>query len=643
MLLEAAQIQKSYGAKVVLTNASLRVGYGERVALVGRNGCGKTSLLRILLGEIEPDKGTVIRHRGCRIGVLRQNVEESPLHLTVRAAASMARSEQMQTKARLSELEAQMSAGESVDLEEYANLHERLLETGAYDAEREIDSVLSRLGFTHDDMGRPIAQLSGGQRTRLLLGTLLLEQPDLLILDEPTNHLDIEAVEWLENWLVQHRIAAVIVSHDRDFLQNTADRIVELENGKTREWPGPFDHFLRLREEDRQRAARIARTEAAKAAKLDEFVRRFMNSERTAQAKGRLRLLNRLNANRMNVPTDQRSMSVGFGSPTRSGDIVIRCEKLSVSFDSQVVFHDLDWIVMRGERWGVVGPNGCGKSTLLRALVQELAPTNGLARLGSKVQVGYFSQDLDLFELTDTPMDVLCGDLGMEIQPARNLLGRLLITGDQAFQTIGSMSGGERNKLALACLTAMNPNLLILDEPTNHLDFDSRQALINVLAEFKGTLVVASHDRWLLREVTNRTLEFGAFGILKKLEGYSRPIADGGNQEQVVNAKKRSTKSSGGRPVQFAWREPMSAHELSKSIVRKRTELERAESRVHALEAEIAHLEAQLATPPDDASLFELTLRHKDLVTSLGQAFEAWETVGTELDELEKLQNSRQR
>lgn len=643
MLLEAAQIQKSYGAEEVLADASLRVRYGERVALVGRNGCGKTSLLRILLGEIDPDRGTVNRHPGCRIGVLRQNVEDIPLHLSVRAAASAARSEQMQLRARLSELEAQMSRGANVDLEEYANLHERLLDTGAYDAEREIDSVLLRLGFAPDDMEKPIAQLSGGQRTRLLLGTLLLQQPDLLILDEPTNHLDIEAVEWLESWLLQHKVAAVIVSHDRDFLQKTADRIVEIENGKTRDWPGPFDHFLRLRDEHRQRAAKVARIESASEQKLEEFVRRFMNSQRTAQAKGRLRLLNRLRANRTHVPAQQRSMSLGFGSPSRSGDVVIRCEKLGVSYGDQVVFEDLDWVVMRCERWGVVGPNGCGKSTLLRTVVQDMPPTAGLARLGSNVQVGYFSQDLDLFDLTDTPMEVLCRNLGMEIQAARNLLGRLLITGDQAFQNIGSMSGGERNKLALACITAMNPNLLILDEPTNHLDFDSRHALIEVLAEYKGTLVVASHDRWLLREVTNRTLEFGPTGILQRLEGYSRPAATNGDREPKATAKKLRTQSSTAKPVRFDWREPISAHELSKAIVKKRAELERVESRIHTLESEIAHLESRLSSPPDDASLFELTLRHKDLITSLERAFAEWESVGTELGELEKLQNSRQK
>ncbi|HTQ08789.1 MAG TPA: ABC-F family ATP-binding cassette domain-containing protein, partial [Fimbriimonadaceae bacterium] len=536
MLLSVSNVAKAFGVDEILTGISFLIAAREKVALVGRNGTGKTTLLKILTGRLEADTGTVNLAQGAKIGYLRQ---EAPVTLgrTVLEEAQASLGHQLKLKRRLEELEGRLSAqsgpSDASDLEEYALLHEHFLEAEGYSAERDIRVVLQRMGFSEEEFARPTDKLSGGEKTRLAIARMLLEEPDLLILDEPTNHLDLQATEWLEGWLRQYHGAVLLVSHDREFLENTAERVLELRDGTVKSYPGPFPKYLKLKEEEEARQAEVAKRQEQEIAKLDEYVRRFMNSQRTAQARGRLKQMNRLIENKVEAPKKEQGMKGGFGTVKRSGDIVVECEKLAVGFSPSqfsrrgapgedwgglddgegrrerelVLFQDLDWTVRIQDRWGVIGENGAGKSSLIKTVLGLIPALAGRSRLGSNLEIGYFSQDTQELDPEQSPLDFMVWECDMLPADARNLLGRFLFSGDDVYRPIRTLSGGEKNKLSLARLTHQQPNLLILDEPTNHLDMDSREALAGVLKEFRGTLILISHDRWLLSQVTDHTLD----------------------------------------------------------------------------------------------------------------------------------------
>ncbi len=322
MLLNVSGVHKAFGLDIVLDGVDFRIDRREKVAMVGRNGAGKTTLLRILTGQMEPDTGSVQLARGAKVGYLRQE-HHFDAGQTVLEQAELARAEQLQLRARLDELEVRLENGPTVDeLDEYATLHEHYVELEGYSAERDLRVVLQRMGFDESEFSKPASKLSGGEKTRLALARLLLEQPDLLILDEPTNHLDLQATEWLEGWLRSYPGAVLLVSHDRAFLSNVGDRVIEMREGRVKSYPGPFDKFLKLRAEEEARLAEVAKRQDQEIAKLDEYVRRFMNSQRTAQARGRLKMKEKLVANRVTESAKDKTMRAAFGNTKRSGDIV---------------------------------------------------------------------------------------------------------------------------------------------------------------------------------------------------------------------------------------------------------------------------------------------------------------------------------
>lgn len=615
MILSVANLRKLFGVDIILDSVTFRIEKREKVALVGRNGTGKTTLLKLITQQLEPDGGSVNLQRGAKVGYLRQ---EHPVTSgrTVLQEAQSGLEHLLEIKTRLDELTKILENNPTDDdLAEFALLHEHFNDSEGYSAERDVITVLNRMGFEEADFERITDSLSGGERTRLALARLLLEEPDLLILDEPTNHLDLQATEWLESWIKQYHGAILLVSHDRSFLENTATKFIELRNGTVSIYEGDFHKYLKLREEDEARQADIAAKQAQQIAKLDEFVRRFMNSQRTAQARGRQKHMHRLQEQQIQAPTKDASMKVGFGKVTRSGDVVIKTEKLSVGFPDETLFKDLDWEVRYGERWGIVGENGAGKSTLIKTILGRHKAVDGSAKLGSRVELGYFSQDVADLDLDDSPLDHMVFEMGMDAGPARNLLGRFLFSGDDVFRPIRSLSGGEKNKLVLASLTQINPNLLVLDEPTNHLDMDSRAALAEVLNEYKGTLVLISHDRWLLSQVTNRILDVRRSGPKEYLGGYTE--------------YRRSTSNSGskGGTTQVMERiEPtLSPRELSKEIARMRQVVEDSENAVAKAEAEISRIENILTDPAEGEDIRKLTEEYQTAQKTLSEAMTKWE------------------
>lgn len=629
VLVQASDVGLSFGIDIILEGVSFRIDRREKVALVGRNGTGKTSLLRMLTGQIEPDRGNIHIARGAKIGFLRQ---ESPVTLgrTVLAEVESAMAEQTALRLRLTELEARLEAGATEDdLEEYALLQEHFLESEGYSLDHDVQVVLRRMGFEESEWSRLTDGLSGGEKTRLALARLLFAEPDLLILDEPTNHLDLEATEWLERWIKSYHGAVLLVSHDRAFLQATAERVLELRDHTLKAYPGNYDQYVRLRAEYEANLAMQAERQAEAMAKLDEYVRRFINSQRTAQARGRQKMLERLEENRIEAPKQERGIQAGFRAAKRSGDLVVSCRKLAVGFPDATLIPSLDWTVRQGERWGVIGENGAGKSTLIRTILGRHEALAGEAKLGSSLTIGLFWQDVSELPLEDSPLQYMMYEAGMDAAPARNLLGRFLITGDDVYRPIRTLSGGEKNKLVLARLTQESPNLLVLDEPTNHLDMDSREALAAVLREYRGTLILVSHDRWLLSQVADHILDVRRGGC----------VTFDGTYEEYRGRRDRPVATAPATPMAVASRreEPattLSPRELSKEIQRLTALVEQLEHDVESREKSVADLERQLASVPADADILQMTRDYQAAQEALAAELSAWEEQAGRLEQL---------
>jgi len=636
VLLNVSNVAKAFGPDSILTGVTFRVDAREKVALVGRNGTGKTTLLKILTGQYPPDSGSIHIARGARIGYLKQEapIEEGGSVLEV---AQASKAHEIEMRRRLTELEERLESGASdEDLEEYALLHEHFLESEGYSTESDIRVVLLKMGFTEDEFEKPASKLSGGEKTRLAIARLLLEEPDLLILDEPTNHLDLQATEWLEGWIRGYHGAVLLVSHDRTFLENTAQRVIEMRDGQVKSYPGPFAKFLQLRKEEDARLAEVAKRQDQEIARMDEYVRRFMNSQRTAQARGRLKLMNRLIGSKVEAPKNEKGMKGAFAAGKRSGDLVLETEKLTVGFPASsaegdhVLFRDLNWTVRNGERWGVIGENGSGKSTLIKVALGLQEPLAGRARLGSNVVCGYFSQDVSDIDVDQSPLDFMVYECDMLPADARNLLGRYLISGEDVYRPIKTFSGGEKNKLALARLTNLNPNLLILDEPTNHLDMASREALAEILQEYKGTLILVSHDRWLLGHVCHQILDIRHSGPIQFPGTYEEYKSGRANPKVATPASKQSI-AEPPKPT-------MTPREISKEIGRLEKLVATLEAQVSEDEAALRDLEERLSKVAPTEDIFALTREHASLQERLAGTMSAWEENSLKLEEFMALQ-----
>lgn len=632
MLLSVSRVRKSFGVDVVLSEVSFRIDEREKVALVGRNGAGKSTLLRLITQQDTPDAGSIMLRRGARIGYLRQ---EAPVTAgrTVLEEAQSSLQQQIGLRKRLDELEAAMDSGSASteELDEYALIHEHFVENKGYSVESDVRVVLKQMGFEEDEFDKPTSGLSGGEKTRLAIARLLLEEPDLLILDEPTNHLDLQATEWLESWVRGYHGAVLLVSHDRAFLENTVQRVLDLREGQVKSYPGDFSQYRELRHAEELRLAEVARQQEREIAKLDEYVRRFMNSQRTAQARGRLKLMNRLTEQKVEAPKNDKGMKAGFGSVARSGDLVLECRDWVIGYGTPL-FPALSWTVRIGERWGVIGENGAGKSTLVQSLLGHLDPLSGTYKLGANVSVGFFRQDGADFDPEMSPLDYCVWELDMEPQPARDLLGRFLFSGDDVYRPIGTFSGGEKNKLALAKLTHQNPNLLVLDEPTNHLDMASREALADVLKAYRGTLVMVSHDRWLLDKICDRTLDVRRSGVIS-FEGGFREYH---SRQSSGLPPKTGQPKSGSAPEPI---EPeLSPRELSKEIQRVAKVVESLEQQVGDLESDLSEIEATLASVSPTEDVLAMSLDHQRTKEDLDAAMAAWEEQSLHLASLQAKQ-----
>ncbi|MGD8814530.1 MAG: ABC-F family ATP-binding cassette domain-containing protein [Anaerolineales bacterium] len=629
-LIIASELAKSYGAQDVFSGISLTIPPQARIAMVGPNGVGKTTLLRLLVGLETPDRGSVQRSSRLKVGFLPQeatysaytktDMERTLWDYAVGAFGPLRKQEQ-----QLAELEQAMGDPDQAEiaLDRYGRLQEAFELAGGYTYPSTIRRVLNGLSFTTEEYERPLSMLSGGERTRSLLARLLLEKPDLLVLDEPTNHLDIEAIEWLEGWLRDFDGAALIVSHDRYFLDNCVENVWELMHHDIERYRGNYTAYAMQRGERQELHRKRYQAQQEHVRREQDFIQRNIAGQKTRQAQGRRKRLQRLlRDHAIDRPTSQRPVRIDFGKTRRSGDLVLQTRTLAVGFvdDDEPLFTVPDLVLKRGECAAVIGPNGAGKTTFLRMLVGEVAPLEGEVKLGASLQVGYFAQAHEELDPELTVLEEIQRSASnLRISEARRFLGSYLFSGDDVFKPVSVLSGGERGRLALAKLALIGANLLLLDEPTTHLDLPSQEVLEDALVEFPGTILLVSHDRYLIEALATQVWAISAQGREMQIHqgGYSSYASWRQQAAKPAFPAPPKENRAGAQPSGQSWRDQAALAE--------------AEERIHALETELADVSLQLQQAGADVNAVRrLGEQYAVLERELQAALRVWEDLARE-------------
>ena len=641
-MITVSGLSKSFGARELFSNVTFRLLPGRRVALVGGNGVGKTTLLEIVVGIGDADQGTVHRNKDLRVGYLPQELEQardiSVLQEVMSGADHITELERRLTG--LMDIVASSDASAAAAaLDEYGELQSRFEQLGGYALESSARRILHGLGFSDEDADRPITELSGGWQMRAALARLMLSRPDVLVLDEPTNHLDTDSIAWLESELAAYEGAILFVSHDRDFIDAVAERVIEVAGGTALEYIGGFAEFVVQREERLVAIRAAAAQQSRELAKVERFVERFRyKATKAKQVQSRLKTLEKLE--RIEVPdTKQLRAKFGFPEPRRSGRVVIEVCDASVGYDEVPVLRDINLVVERGQKLALVGPNGAGKSTLLKLLLGQLQPMSGTCELGSNVDVAYFAQhQVEMLDLTKTVAMEFTSQIGEQpkTRNIRTVLGSFGFSGDAADRRIGDLSGGEQTRLALAICMANPVNLLILDEPTNHLDLPSCDLLGDALSVYPGTVVLVSHDRYLIRETAHDLLEVRG-GAVKFHAGVDEsvltPSFEGGTTGPASTATTKPKPSARRGETKRVEAEHRNARHSSTKELKK--ELSKIERDLAASEQLVADLNRQLADPEvysDADQATELAVRFGEAKDRAGALMDRWVQVSSELE-----------
>ncbi|MDW8031560.1 MAG: ABC-F family ATP-binding cassette domain-containing protein [Candidatus Bipolaricaulota bacterium] len=634
VLLAAEDLMHRYGDEIVFEKVSVRVHQGDRIGLVGLNGSGKSTFLRILAGLQAPTAGHVTRARSVRVGYLAQepHLDSSATLFDEMLKVFERLREQEREIQRLEQELARATPDESL-LRRYDEVLEDFQRGGGYEYQSRIHQVLVGVGFTPPDEQKPIAHLSGGQRARAALARLLLEEPDVLLLDEPTNHLDIEALEWLEEYLSHWKGAFIIVSHDRYFLDKLVHKIWELELGRLYEYPGNYSHYRALRQERLERQWKLYEEQQELIKKTEEFIRRNIagGDFRASQAQARQKMLERLEL--IPKPIVPKKIHLWMDVKRSSGERVLRARDLVIGYPGVPLFRCKNLLLQRGERVALIGSNGSGKSTFLKTLAGELRPLEGTLEWGHNVEIAYFRQSqTDLDTPDKTVLEVVTSHTNKTISEARSFLGRFLFSGDDVFKKVSELSGGERSRLALAMLAQLGGNFLLLDEPTNHLDMDSREVLQEAMREYKGTILLVSHDRSLIQAIATQIWEI-ANGELKIYRGdYEHYRAQRAPQLRLSSLSRESDDAKPEKPKRVS---PGKEQRLRE---RQRAQLAAREAAlmntVTMLEREIAQIEKQMEEASyagDHQKLRELTVLYRQKRQELERASEQWAQAAEEL------------
>ena len=646
-------LKVEFNATPLFEDVSYVINKKDRIALVGKNGAGKSTMLKILAGLQHPTAGTVSIPRECTIGYLPQVMVLSD-ERTVMQEAELAFEHIFEMQADIERMNQELADRTDYESEDYQKLidrftheNDRFLMMGGTNYQAEIERTLQGLGFSRADFDRPTSEFSGGWRMRIELAKLLLRRPDVLLLDEPTNHLDIESIQWLENFLATRANAVVLVSHDRAFLNNVTTRTIEISCGRIYDYKVKYDEFVVLRKERREQQLRAYENQQKQIEDTEAFIERFRyKATKAVQVQSRIKQLEKIE--RIEVDEEDNSaLRLKFVCSSRSGNYPVICEDVAKAYGNHVVFHDVNLTINRGEKVAFVGKNGEGKSTLVKCIMGEISDYTGKLTLGHNVQIGYFAQNQAQLldgELTvfDTIDRVAVGDIRLKI---RDILGAFMFGGEASDKKVKVLSGGERTRLAMIKLLLEPVNFLILDEPTNHLDMRSKDVLKEAIRDFDGTVIIVSHDRDFLDGLATKVYEFGGGVVKEHLGG----IYDFLKKKQIENLNELqkspslSESPTGAKKPSAAEAPQASAGRLSyeeqKELNKRLKKLERrvadCEAEIEQTEAAIAILEGKMATPEgaSDMSLYE---QHQKLKQQLDHVMEEWDAASTELEEAKK-------
>ena len=632
IILQANKIERSFAGEVLFDNINLQVDERDRIALVGKNGAGKSTLLKILVGEEEPTSGEINKKKDISLSYLAQDsrfesentIYDEMLHVF----DDLRRTEQ---QLRQMELEMGEKSGEDLDklMSDYDRLSENFRQAGGFTYEADIRAILNGFKFDESMWQMKIAELSGGQNTRLALAKMLLEKPNLLVLDEPTNHLDIETIAWLENYLVNYSGALIIVSHDRYFLDKVATITLDLTKHSLDRYVGNYSRFVELKEQKLATEAKNYEKQQKEIAALEDFVNRnLVRASTTKRAQSRRKQLEKME--RLDKPeAGKKSANMTFQSEKTSGNVVLTVENAAIGYDGEVLSQPINLDLRKMNAVAIVGPNGIGKSTFIKSIVDQIPFIKGEKRFGANVEVGYYDQTQSKLTPSNTVLDELWNDFKLtpEVE-IRNRLGAFLFSGDDVKKSVGMLSGGEKARLLLAKLSMENNNFLILDEPTNHLDIDSKEVLENALIDFDGTLLFVSHDRYFINRVATHVLELSENGSTLYLGDYDYYV----EKKVEVEMSQTEEASTSNQAKEVSTLNDYQAQKESQKEVRKlMRQIESLEAEIEELESQSQAISEQMLETNDAGELMELQAELDKISHRQEEAMLEWEELSEQV------------
>ncbi len=632
MILACQNIEKSFDGELLLHDVNFHIEEREKAALIGINGAGKSTLLKIIVGEISPDEGQVILAKGKTIGYLAQHQEISS-QLSIYDSLLEMKQHVLDMERGMRELEEEMKHAEGENLsrimESYSRLTQKFEQENGYAYKSEITGVLKGLGFEEKDFDKMVSTLSGGQKTRVALGRLLLSSPDIILLDEPTNHLDMESISWLETYLLNYPGAVFIVSHDRYFLDKVVTKIIELDNTKATVFSGNYSAYSEKKAQLRKAAYQAYLNQQQEIKHQEEVIaklRQFNREKSIRRAESREKMLEKIEVLEKPTETDA-AMRISLKPRITSGNDVLTVEHLSKSFPSLPLFKDLNFTVKRGEKVAIIGNNGTGKTTILKILNHLLSPDEGSFRLGSKVHIGYYDQEHHVLHMEKTVFEEISDDYPkLTNTEIRNLLAAFLFTGDDVFKPISALSGGERGRVSLAKLMLSEANFLILDEPTNHLDIISKEILEDALNNYEGTVLYVSHDRYFINRTATRILELTNQKLVNYIGNYDYYLEKKEELTSIyapeIQEEKAPEKTSS---TKLDWQQKK---EEQARIRKRENELKKTEKAIEDLESRDKEIDEELAKQEiatDPSKCIPLSSEKAEIAQKLEVLYEKWE------------------
>ena len=633
MLLTCQNIQKSFGEKTILDQISFHIEEREKVALIGSNGAGKTTLLRIIRRELEPDGGQIVLAKGASLGYLAQH-QDVQGGRTIYQELLKEKQYLLDIEEKMRQMEQAMKQAKGEDLEKlmdtYASLTQKFEQNNGYACQSEVTGVLKGLGFSEGDFHRPIANLSGGQKTRVALGCLLLGKPDILLLDEPTNHLDMDSIVWLETYLLNYPGAVLIVSHDRYFLDRIVTRVVELEQGKAMAFSGNYTAFSQKKAQVREAQVRAYQNQQQEIRHQEEVIAKlksFNREKSIRRAESREKKLDKITL--LDRPVmEEDSMHMRLEPRMESGKDVLSVQELAKSFGPDKLFEDLSFEVKRGERVALIGGNGTGKTTILKMINGLLPPDQGTCSLGSRVQIGYYDQEHQVLHMEKTIFEELSDAYPtLNNTEIRNVLAAFLFTGDDVFQKISSLSGGERGRVSLAKLMLSEANFLILDEPTNHLDIASREILEEALNSYTGTLLYVSHDRYFINQTATRILDLTNHTLVNYMGSYDYYLEKRDELTAIYAPSREEDSAVAVSQEKISWQQKKEEQARKR---KRENDLKKTEKRISELEERDGEIDQLLSQPEiatDPQQCAELSQEQEGIKSELEDLYEKWESL----------------